>query len=311
MEPLALDRLTGIIAFARAASLGSYTAASRTLAISPSAVSKSIKRLEDRLGVKLFNRTTRSLTLTPEGTELYQKALRLLRDAEEIEQAAFAARNEPSGTLKITAPVPVGLHLLVPNLPRFRAQFPALTVDLRLNDTFTDLIEESIDVAVRIGPLVDSRLIARKLATNIVCCYASPAYIRRHGIPMTPGECREHEIVNVRYQSSGQMMKWMFNVDGEIVEFFPEATLSVNSTDAVLTFILNSGGIGMLPSFIADSFVHKGELVPIMQECWVARNDITAFWPESRRGNPNVRAFMDFLASVFPENTPWNTRFSR
>lgn len=311
MEPLALDRLTGIIAFARAASLGSYTAASRTLAISPSAVSKSIKRLEDRLGVKLFNRTTRSLTLTPEGTELYHKALRLLRDAEEIEQAAFAARNEPSGTLKITAPVPVGLHLIVPNLPDFRTQFPALTVDLRLDDTFTDLIEESIDVAVRIGPLVDSRLIARKLATNIVCCYASPAYIRTHGIPMTPGECSNYEIVNVRYQSSGQMMKWMFNVDGEIVEFFPETTLSVNSTDAVLTFILNSGGIGMLPSYIADSFVHKGELVPVMQDYWVARNDITAFWPESRRGNPNVRAFMDFLTSIFPENTPWNMRFSQ
>ena len=309
MEPLALDRLTGIIAFARAASLGSYTAASRTLAISPSAVSKSIKRLEERLGIKLFNRTTRSLTLTPEGTELYHKALRLLQDAEEIEQTAFAARSEPSGILKITAPVPIGLHLIVPNLPRFRERYPAVTIDLRLNDTFTDLIEESIDVAVRIGPLGDSRLIARKLATNIVCCYASPTYVKVRGIPASPAECSAHEIVNVRYQSSGQMMKWMFNVDGEIVKFFPEATLAVNSTDAVLTFILNGGGIGMLPSFIADSFVRKGELIPVMEESWVVRNDITAFWPESRRGNPNVRAFMDFLGSVFPENIPWNTRF--
>lgn len=310
MEPLALDRLTGIIAFARAASLGSYTAASRALAISPSAVSKSIKRLEDRLGLKLFNRTTRSLTLTPEGHELYQKALRLLRDAEEIEQAAFAARTEPSGTIKITAPVPVGLHLLVPHLHLLRERYPALTVDLRLNDTFTDLIEESIDVAIRIGPLVDSRLIARKLATNIVSCYASPAYARTHGIPSSPEECGEHETVSVRYQSSGQLMKWMFNVSGEIIEFFPESAVAVNSTDAVLAYILSGGGIGMLPSFIADGYVSRGELIPVMQDYWVPRNDITAFWPESRRGNPNVRAFMDFLSTVFKDPAPWNTRFT-
>lgn len=310
MEPLALDRLTGIIAFARAASLGSYTAASKVMAISPSAVSKSIKRLEDRLGFKLFNRTTRALTLTPEGTELFQKALRLLRDAEDIEQTAFAARMEPSGTIKITAPVPVGLHLIAPQLPRFREQYPALSVDLRLNDTFTDLVEESIDVAIRVGPLSDSRLIARKLATNIVCCYASPAYIKAHGTPASPTECSMHELVNVRYQSSGQMMKWMFNVDGEIIEFFPDAAISVNSTDAVLAFIRSGGGIGMLPSFIANSYVASGELVPVMQDYWVARNDITAFWPENRRGNPNVRVFMEFLQSVFPDPTPWNTRFS-
>ncbi|MBY0252428.1 MAG: LysR family transcriptional regulator, partial [Methylobacterium organophilum] len=134
MEQIGLDRLTGIVAFARSASLGSYSAAARSLGISPSAVSKSVQRLEARLGVSLFTRTTRSLTLTPEGRDLQERALRLLREAEAIEQAAVAARSEPAGTLKVAASIPVGVHLLGPALPRFRARHPKLSVDLRLSD---------------------------------------------------------------------------------------------------------------------------------------------------------------------------------
>jgi DNA-binding transcriptional LysR family regulator len=309
MEQVALERLTGIIAFARAASLGSYTAASRVLAISPSAVSKSIRRLEDRLGVKLFNRTTRSLTLTPEGKELYRRALRLLREAEEIEQVAFAARNEPSGVLKITAPFPVGIHLISTHLPDFLVKYPKISVDLRLNDSFSDLVEESIDLAIRVGPMVDSRLIARKLATNIVCAYASPEYVKRRGSPSFPEELELHDLINSRYQSSGQLLKWLFNFDGEIVEMTPDAAVTANSTDAVLALLCSGGGIGMLPSYVAHHFVEQGKLVPVLEKYWVERNDLTAYWPESRRGNPNVRAFLNFLEDVFPEPAPWNARF--
>ena len=151
MEQIELDRLTGLIAFARAGSLGSYTAAARSLAISPSAVSKSVQRLEERLGVRLFARTTRSLTLTPEGRDLHDRALRLLQDAEEIEQIAVAARGEPSGSIKVTAPTPIAIHVLAPNLPRFRQKYPRLAVDVRVSDTFSDLIQEGIDVAIRVG----------------------------------------------------------------------------------------------------------------------------------------------------------------
>jgi DNA-binding transcriptional LysR family regulator len=173
-EQINLERLTGLIAFARAGSLGSFTAAARTLSISPSAVSKSIQRLEQQLGLKLFSRTTRSLSLTPEGRDLHERALRLLHEAEEIEQAAFAARAEPAGTLKITAPLPVGVHLLAPALPRFRELYPKVSVDLRLGDRMSDLIEEGIDVAIRVGDLADSRLISRRLAPNRLCAFASP-----------------------------------------------------------------------------------------------------------------------------------------
>ncbi len=138
---MALERLTGLIAFARAGSLGSYTAAARALSMSPSAVSKSIQRLERQLGVSLFSRTTRSLTLTPEGRSLHERALRLLRDAEEIEQIAASARSEPSGTLRVTASLPIGIHVIVPALAAFRRSYPKVEVDLRLSDRIVDLVE--------------------------------------------------------------------------------------------------------------------------------------------------------------------------
>ena len=129
----------------------------RALCVSSSAVSKSVQRLETSLGLDLFTRTTRSLTLTSEGADMYERALRLLRGVEEIEQAAVAAHGEPTGIIKVAAPLPIGVNLLAPALPRFRARYPKLLVDLRLGDRITDLIEEGIDVAVRVGHVVDSR----------------------------------------------------------------------------------------------------------------------------------------------------------
>ncbi|MBB3947000.1 DNA-binding transcriptional LysR family regulator [Rhizobium skierniewicense] len=185
-EQIGIERLTGLIAFARAGSLGSYTAAARSLAISPSAVSKSVQRLESHLGVSLFTRTTRSITLTNEGRDLHERALRLLRDAEDIEQAAKAARSEPAGTLRIAASLPIGLHVIAPLLPRFRARHPKVSIDLRLNDQRVDLIEEGIDLAVRIGDLHDSQLLSRKLSPHLLCCYASPEYLATNGAPTLP-----------------------------------------------------------------------------------------------------------------------------
>src|SRR5690606_30075230 len=147
-------------------SLGSYTAAARALSISPSAVSKSIQRLEERLGFKLFARTTRSLTLTPEGRVLHDRAIQLLRDAEEIELVAAAVRGEPSGTINLASRLPSALHILAPKLALIHDLYPNVTIDLRVSDTVSDMIEEGINVAIRIANPEDSRLIARRLGPN-------------------------------------------------------------------------------------------------------------------------------------------------
>lgn len=206
-EQIAFERLTGLIAFARVGSLGSFTAAARSLSISPSAVSKSVQRLEQTLGVPLITRTTRSLALTPEGRDLHERALLLLRDAEEIEQMAITARSEPAGTLRIAASLPIGIHVLAPKLPAFRERHPQVMVELRLNDQFVDLVEAGIDIAVRIGDLADTRLLARRLAPHRFCCFASPSYLASRGRPSHPDELVGHDTVNLRYQSSGQVLR--------------------------------------------------------------------------------------------------------
>ncbi len=307
---MGIDRLTGIIAFARVASLGSYASAARSLSISPSAVSKSVQRLEEHLGITLFTRTTRSLTLTPEGRDLHERALRLLREAEEMQQAAAVARAEPAGLVKVTAPVPVGVHLIAPALPEFRRRFPKVTLDLRLSDQYVDIVEEGIDVAIRVGEPGDSRLIARKLAPNRICCFASPQYLDRRGTPLRPEDLAQHDCVNFRYQSSGQSLRWPFRIGERVLEIVPPATIVVDSSDAVAAVLVAGGGIGMSPTYIAAPFLERGELVPVLKEFAFDRFDIIAFWPESRRGNPNVKAFVSFLIELCPSPSPWDKVFA-
>jgi DNA-binding transcriptional LysR family regulator len=304
---IGLESLTGLIAFARTASLGSYTAAARSLGVSPSAVSKSVQRLEEQLKVKLFMRTTRSLTLTPEGRDLQERTVRLLHEIEQIEQAAASARAEPAGLLRVTAPLPVGTHIIAPALPRFRERYPKVSIDLRMGDRYTDLIEEGIDVALRVGAPGDSRLISRPLAPHKLYAFAAPSYLARRGTPRAIDELLEHDCVNFRYQSSGQTLRWPFQVGERMVEMTPNAGIIIDATDGVLAAIVAGGGIGISPTYAAAHYVERGLLVPILPELAVERFVITAMWPESRRGSPNVKAFIEFLLEIFPSPTPWDS----
>lgn len=299
-EQLGLERLTGLVAFARAASLGSYTAAARALGISPSAISKSVQRLERDLGVSLFTRTTRSLALTEEGRNLHDRALRLLRDVAEIEQVAKAARAEPSGTLRIATSLPIGLHMIVPLLPRFRERHPKVAIDLRLSDQLVDIIEDGIDLAVRIGDLPDSRLLSRRLTPHTLCCYASPAYLARRVPPAHPDELVDHETINLRYQSTGQSFRWPFRIGSREVEFVPASGITVDASEAVIAAIAAGGGIGVGASFMTASWVERGDIVPVLSEFAVERHNVTAIWPESRRSNPAVRALLNLLIEDAP-----------
>ena len=249
--------------------------------------------------------------MTPEGCDLHERALKLLQDADEIEQAAASARAEPAGNLKVTVPVPLAIHVIAPNLPLFRQRYPKLNVDLRVSDTFSDLIQEGIDVAIRIGAQEDSRFISRKLAPNRVCAFASPSYLKKRGVPQHIADIEGHDCVGVRLHSSGQFLRWPFRLGKRIVELLPTTGIVVDNTDAVAAAIAGGGGIGLSPSFVAASYVARGELTPILTEHWVNRHHITALWSESRRGNPNVKAFIAFLMDIFANPTPWDKLIDR
>lgn len=293
-----LDRLTGLLAFARAGALGSYTAAARALSVSPSAVSKRVQRLEQQLGVPLFTRTTRSLVLTPEGRDLHERALRLLRDAEEIEQAALSARATPSGTLRIAASLPVGIHLVAPALPAFRARHPGVRIDLRLDDRLVDLVEGRIDIALRLGELADSALLSRRLAPYRLCAYASPGYLAARGIPAHPDDLAAHDTVNLRYQSSGSAFRWPFRIGGREIEIVPSPGIVADASEALVSTLLAGGGIGIAATFMVAPHVARGDLVPVLEAFSVQRDNLTALWPASRRANPAVRAFLAHLQAL-------------
>lgn len=300
-EQITLERLTGLIAFARVASTGSFTAAARSLSLSPSAVSKSVQRLERTLGVTLITRNTRSLALTPEGRELHERALRLLREAEAIEQLAITARAEPSGTLRIAASLPIGIHLIAPALPAFRALHPRVSIDLRLNDRFVDIVEEGIDLAVRIGDPADSRLLSRRLAPHRFGCYAAPAYLAARGTPSHPDELAAHDTVNLRYQSSGQLLRWPLRVGDREIEILPPSAIVMDASEPLMATLVAGGGIGIAADFVAAPHVARGALVPVLADFAVERHNVTAVWPESRRANPALRAFLSHLQGVLAD----------
>ncbi|WP_075257926.1 LysR family transcriptional regulator [Herbaspirillum camelliae] len=301
-EQIALERLTGLIAFARAGSLGSFTAAARTLSISPSAVSKSVQRLERHLGISLFTRTTRTLTLTTEGRDLHERALKLLRDAEEIELAAKSSRAEPSGSLRIATSLPLGVHVIAPALPAFRKLHPKVTIDLRISDQVVNVIDQGIDVAIRIGEVADTGLKSRRLGPCHLCAYAAPAYLAARGTPVHPDELAGHDMVNLRYQSSGQAFHWPFQIGERTIEVVPTASIVVDVSDAVVAVVAvmaAGGGIGVTATFLAAPYLARGELVPVLADFAVERNNITALWPVNRGANPAVRVFLDWLQTNF------------
>ena len=304
MEQIIVERLTGLIAFARAASLGSYTAAARSLSVSPSAISKSIQRLEQHFGLSLFSRTARSLTLTPKGRDLLERTQRLLHEAEGRARRRRRARGA-AGTLKATAPLPVGVDILALAFPAFRRQHPKETVDLRLSDRYVDLIEEGADISIRVGGPGDTRLIARRLAPHRICAFASPGYLRDRG-PRHPNDLLQHDCVNFRYQSTGQEAAWRFDVGGKLVEFTPVSNLIIDVSDAIAATLASGAGIGISTMYFAAPFVRRRELVHGLHDFAYDRLHLHAVWPESWRSNPAVRAFVGFLQDIFPSPAPWD-----
>jgi DNA-binding transcriptional LysR family regulator len=184
-------------------------------------------------------------------------------------------------------------------VPAFRARHQKVSIDLRLNDHRVDLIEEGIDLAVRIGDLPDSRLLSRKLSPHRLCCYASPAYLAASGTPRHPDELQSYETVNLRYQSSGQLFRWPFRIAERDVEIVPPSSIVVDASEAVISTVAAGSGIGMASSFMATSWVKRGDLVPVLSDFAVERHNITAVWPQSRRTNPAVRAFLNMLTEAF------------
>ncbi|PZR12017.1 MAG: LysR family transcriptional regulator [Archangium gephyra] len=216
-----------------------------------------------------------------------------------LQQAAQLARTEPAGALTITAAPAIGTHLLGPALPRFHRRHPGVRVNLRMTDQLLDLVDEGIDVAIRVGHSANSELRSRRFGPHRVGCFASPAYLAKRGTPKTPDDLQHHDCVAVRFQSTGLVLRWPFQVGRRVVELEPKVWATVDSTEANAALLAGGGGISVLPMYVARAFVKRKELTPVLENYAVDRHAFTAIWPATRSANPNVKAFLTFLDDVF------------
>ncbi|MEE8271095.1 MAG: LysR family transcriptional regulator, partial [Alphaproteobacteria bacterium] len=254
-----MDSVSGMIIFARVVEANSFTVAARRLGLSKSAVSKQIARLEDRLGARLLNRTTRRISPTEVGAAFYERCARVAAEVEEAELAVTRLQAEPRGVLRVNAPMSFGMAHLAPAIAAFMERYPDVRIDLTLNDRVVDLIDEGFDVAVRIGHLADSSLVARRLAPSRLVLCAAPSYVERRGAPATPDDLVNHDCMVYSIVATGE--QWTFvGRDGAHHTVRVAARLRVNNGDEMRDIAAAGLGLTILPTFIAADHITNGRL---------------------------------------------------
>ncbi|MDB5632573.1 MAG: LysR family transcriptional regulator [Tardiphaga sp.] len=295
MARLDINRSGEMEVFARVVELGGFSAAARAFRMTPSAVSKLVARLEARLGVRLISRSTRKLQLTPEGTAYYDRSIRILDDINTAEhEAAIGAT--PRGRVRVNTSVPFGLHWLLPLLPGFLKLHPGVSIDVSLTDTVVDLLEERADIAIRVGPLRESRLLARKLGESRTVVVAAPAYLAEHGTPRTPADLGKHNMLGFCF--SRQVEGWRFrDVKGGIVTVPPAGNALVSDGEAMQRLAVAGAGLARLARFHVDHDIEAGRLVPVLED--FNPGDLEAihavFLGHGGQLPARVRAFLDYL----------------
>jgi DNA-binding transcriptional LysR family regulator len=288
-----VESLSAVAAFLQTAEQQSYVAAARSMGLSPSAVGKAVARLEARLGVRLFHRTTRKMSLTEEGAVFYERCKRIVDELGDAEATILQSRDKPAGRLRVSVPHIFGHHLFMPLLPSFLAAFPAIELDLDFEDRVVDLVAEGVDVVVRSGELADSRLIARVLGQQHFVVCGSPDYLQRRGRPQTPRDLAAHACIHFKYPSSGRLAPWAFQAPYERL-ILPKS-LIFNNSDAGLRAATEGLGLAHLPVYVAEPSLRNGALIPVLASFMTPFGSLSLVWQSNRQLSPKVRAFVDFV----------------
>ena len=301
-----MNRLSAIESFVKVAELKSFSQAAARLNTSKSVVSRHVAALEAQLGLRLFHRTTRSLTLTEAGRGYFERVSQILLDLQDADQAVSHLQTTPRGRLKVSAPMSFGFLHLAPALADFLGQYPELEVDVTMSDRFVDLVEEGFDLGVRIGALADSSLIAKRIAPirRVIC--ASPRYLAAHGTPEVPQDLRAHQCLCNSNQPGGGH-EWRFTMpEGKSVIVPVKGRLALNNGDALRVAALNDLGLVDLPTFIVGGDLKAGTLVSVLDAHVPQSLALHAVYSHARHLSPKVRAFIDFLGTRFGPRPYWD-----
>ncbi|MFL6820321.1 MAG: LysR family transcriptional regulator [Bradyrhizobium sp.] len=293
-----LPDFEGLAIFAKVAELRSFASAAGELALSKATVSKAVTRLEQRLGARLFNRTSRRLALTDAGQKLSERAARLLADGEAAENEALAQSVAPRGSVRLAVPMTFGIKAVAPILPEFLQQYPDVTIDLHLSDAMVDLIGEGIDAALRIASLPDSSLMARRLCAMPRYTVATPGYLKRHGRPTHPMHLGQHKCLGYAYLSTPGVWHYT-NSAGEQASVRPNGPLRVNNGEALMPALLAGLGIADLPEFIVGDAIASGRVEVILKGWKQAEGAVHLVTPSRGPRPARVEVLSDFLAKHF------------
>ena len=297
-----MDSLDGLRTFVSTVEAGSFTAAADRLGISKKLASKYVAELENRLGVKLLQRTTRTLSLTSAGQKYYPRCVALLAEFEAMSAELREDDVGLSGTIRISAPVTFGELYLEADLARFRKKHPDLAIDLRLNDRYVDLVSEGFELALRIGSLEDSSLVSRRLNVTDLIAVATPHYLERNGRPQHPSQLVDHNCIRDSNFRAGT--HWPFQINGQDQKIAVNGTLMVNSTTSVRNAVMRHEGIGLCPSYAVSEHIQRGALEHVLVDFASSQLGIQLVFTDARRLPKRTRALIDFLVDSY-KTAPW------
>ncbi|WP_095053234.1 LysR family transcriptional regulator [Pseudomonas sp. Irchel s3b2] len=290
-----MDSLNGIAFFVQAAETRSFSEAGRVLGISSSAVGKSVARLEERLGVRLLHRSTRSITLTAEGALFLERCRRILCELEAAELELSETRQAPQGKLRVSLPLVSGL--VMPALTAFMRRYPAIQLDVDFSDRMVDVIEDGFDAVIRTGEPTDSRLMSRPLGSFKLLLVASPRYLADRGTPRVPADLAGHASLQHKFPSTGKFESWPLRMQEGEAEPILLASMVCNTTEALIHVARDGLGIACLPDFMVRDAIAAGELLTVLDDFNQHHGTFRLLWPSSKHLAPKLRVFIDFMSA--------------
>ncbi len=290
-----VDRIDLFRIFSRVVECSSFTRAADTLGIPRSSVSAAVQELEGRVGARLLHRTTRQVSPTQDGTAFYDRCQRLISDVEETENLFRQTSAQPSGRLRIDVPGRIGRLIIAPALPDFLDRYPQIDIDLGVTDRAVNLVEDSVDCVLRVGPLSDSGLIARPIGKLPLINVASPAYLKQHGMPKTPEDLNAHMAVNYASPFSGRVEDWEWMQDGTLRTLPMHGRVSVNSAEAYIACCLAGLGIIQIPVYDIRHHLEASELIEVMPDYRAEPMAMTLLYPHRQHLSRRLQVFADWL----------------
>lgn len=305
-----MDRFDAMQAFARVVEAGSFTKAAEALQISKTSVTQLVQQLEARLRVKLLNRTTRQVKVTPDGAAYYERVVRLLADLDDAETSLSGSSTSPRGHLRVDVPSPLARMILIPAFPDFHARYPDIQLDMGVSDRMVDLIGDSVDCVIRGGSIHQPSLVARHVGDLPLRLYAAPAYLQRAGTPLHPHDLEQpqHRMVGFLSSRTGRVLSYDLQRHGERLAVHTRHVLAVDDGNAYLAAGVAGLGVLWLPDYMSRDHVAQGELVPLFEGWHLDPMPLYLAFPPNRHASAKLRVFIDWVVALMAQHAPVQAR---